>query len=512
MTYLDSIENKLEFFVKRPFFALLTIGMIGLLVRLYYFPQNVPLVLDGLEYFFYATDVSILGHLPTYNYLANNGWPIFLSIFFSLFKFDNFLDYMNLQRIISISISTLTILPVYYLCKRFFDIRYSIIGSSIFVIEPRLIQNSLLGITDPLYIFLVACSLALFFSKNSLTIYCSFVIIAVASMIRSEGLFVLFPLLVTYYLRNRKEKKVFIKCVIAIAIFVMVLMPMAILRIENYGQDALTGRISSETQSVLILSSHEKGLFSYLIHATENFVKFSLWSLIPTFIFFIPIGIFLILKYRNLENLSIVLIIISMLIPIFYAYSVAPDTRYIYPLFPIFCILSIVTIQRFIKSHQYRNVLLIFIIGIVLLSSLVFLDVKRYDYEHQREAFTLAQKVSGVASGINNYFPEDSYVPVASIPQKWPVLKSSIIVHPSIIQADSFTSLEKYIESARKNNLTHLVLDGQKNRPNFLNDAFYHESKYPYLIKIYESSEHGFKYHLKIFKIDYEKFNAVVTQ
>ena len=32
------------------------------------------------------------------------------------------------------------------------------------------------------------------------------------------------------------------------------------------------------------------------------------------------------------------------------------------------------------------------------------------------------------------------------------------------------------------------------------------KEKFPYLIKVYDSSEQGYDYHLKIFRIDYEKF------
>ena len=37
-------------------------------------------------------------------------------------------------------------------------------------------------------------------------------------------------------------------------------------------------------------------------------------------------------------------------------------------------------------------------------------------------------------------------------------------------------------------------------------DVFKNENRFQYLIKIYDSSEHGYDYHLKIFRIDYEKF------
>ena len=40
----------------------------------------------------------------------------------------------------------------------------------------------------------------------------------------------------------------------------------------------------------------------------------------------------------------------------------------------------------------------------------------------------------------------------------------------------------------------------------FFNQVFNNESDYPYLEKVFDSDEKEFKYHVKIFKINYEKF------
>ena len=61
-------------------------------------------------------------------------------------------------------------------------------------------------------------------------------------------------------------------------------------------------------------------------------------------------------------------------------------------------------------------------------------------------------------------------------------------------------------ELITKNELSHLVVDGASNRPTFLNDIFYHEDSFPFLIKVYDSKDDGYNYHVKIFRIDYEKF------
>ncbi len=499
-------DKKLDFFTNNSLVSLTIIGVIGLAVRLFYFPFNVPLTLDALNtYFFYATDTSILGHLPTDFFIANNGWPVFLSFFFSIFRFDNAFDYMALQRVITILLSVLTIIPVYFLCRRFFDKPYALVGAAIFVLEPRIIQNSLLGLTEPLYIMLIATTLCLFLSPNRKIVYVSFAVIALASIVRSEGLFVFFPLLIIFFMRNRKERNIILKTIFVIGIFVLIILPIAVFRIQVQGNDVMTGRIIDSTNQILT-SSHETGFSEHIIWTIVNFVKLSGWSTIPIFIFFLPIGIFFILKNRNHQSIALILVAIFMLIPIFYGFSLAQDTRYMYPLFPLFCVFSVFTVKRIIERKETRNTFLILIIIGILLASGIFLDIKKFNYEHQNEAFGIAHQVVNTAKGINDYYPEDSYIRPAEIQSKWPTLRSNIPSFVTIIQTKNFDSLEKYIKSSENEGLTHLVVDDSKNRPVFLNDVFNHEEKYPYLIKTFDSQENGYKYHVKIFKINYEEF------
>jgi hypothetical protein len=68
------------------------------------------------------------------------------------------------------------------------------------------------------------------------------------------------------------------------------------------------------------------------------------------------------------------------------------------------------------------------------------------------------------------------------------------------------SSVEDYIIFGKKVGLTHLVTDGKSAQPKILNDVFYNEKNYPYLLKQFDSTEHGFKYHMKIYKIDFHLF------
>ena len=159
------IEEKITFFIDKPVISLLIIGSISLAIRLLFFDSEISIRQDANAYFWYAMDMSILNYFPSSAH-ANDGWPMALSGIFYIFNFNNYLDYTILQRITTIIISTLTIIPVYYLCKKFFQPSYSLMGAALFAFEPHLIQNSLLGLTEPLYIILVISALSLFLSEN----------------------------------------------------------------------------------------------------------------------------------------------------------------------------------------------------------------------------------------------------------------------------------------------------------------------------------------------------------
>ena len=200
-----------------------------------------------------------------------------------------------------------------------------------------------------------------------------------------------------------------------------------------------------------------------------------------------------------------------MFVPILYALSTASDTRYFLPLYPLFCVLSVYAIKKYHTKFANRKIFSIILIGGILLSSSLFLDYKKIDIEHEKEAWSLAYQVANRTDIINSYYPESGYLAITTITQSshFPSLHSEFkdeAVKQINIHANN---LEQYIKLGKDAGLTHLVLDGTdniQNRPIFFKDVFLHEEKYPYLIKIYDSWEHGYKYHVKIFKIDYNKF------
>ena len=504
------LEKKLAIFTNNTALSLCTIGFVGLVVRLYYFPQGIPLSLDALTYFFYANDVSILNKLPTGYDFPNNGWSLFISFFFSIFHSNNILDYMDLQRYLSISISVLTVVPVYFLCRRFVEKQYCLFGAVLFVLDPRLVQNSLFGDTQPLFILLGAVSLVTFFSKNMKIVYFSFGVASLSALIRYEGILLIVPFVIMYLVRFRKEDKIILKFCVAIAIFLLVIVPASYIRVQSTGNDGLTSHIVGGVivTDTLMKADNETGGVNFIINGFVNLLRFLGWVLIPIFIFFVPLGFFYFVRKRDHKMVTIMLVLFIMLLPALYAYARdIKETRYLYFVFPIFCIFSGFAIKKLLSKTKRENLVLVAVICCVIGASLVFLDYKKIDYEHEREAYEISKHVSILTKVTNDYYPEVKYIRVPPPTYDFSTVINGTKFGPEIIYVDGLDSLEKLIENTN-NRLDHLVLDGAKSRPNFLNEVYFNEQKYPYLIKEFDSKELGFDYHVKIYKIDYEKYAA----
>jgi len=217
---------------------------------------------------------------------------------------------------------------------------------------------------------------------------------------------------------------------------------------------------------------------------------------------------------------------------IFYASSRGiVEPRYLLTLFPIFSLIAIYTVKEITKKFNKDKLISIIFVIAILLSSIVYLDYNKNDYEYELDAYHVGLEVSKRTSGINDYYPEIKYVhnkiDVISNLGTFPILSSEIENKIKLIRTNDraacakvdaietgcrqfdYPSLNEFIDVGKKEGLTHIIADENENRLQFLKDVFKNEEKFPYLTKIYDSSEHGYDYHLKIFRINYEKFDSV---
>lgn len=506
---MSTLRTKIPYFFDNSVLMICVLIVSSLVIRMYLYPYGIPLSLDALNaYFLYASDTSILGHFP--KGLANNGWPGFLSMFFSIFHFQTSMEYMDLQRILSISFSVLTIIPVYYLGRKFFDKNYSILCAVIFAFEPRLIQNSLLGITEPMYLFLISLALCLFFSGNKKT-YISFIVVGLASIVRSEGLFLLFAMLAVLIIQNKTHlKRMLVRIPISLGLFIGTILPMSIIRFMINGTDSLVGRAIAETGKLgtrVNQGSIETNLVIYFVEGIKTPIMLLGWASIPLFVIFVPASIITIIKDRSKDHFLLILISGFMMIPTLYGLSVGPDTRYIFPLYPMFSIISIYIIKKIFDKKISKKILLFLIIGSIIFLSSIFLYYKQTDLDHEKEAFEISKEVIH-AKGINNYGinDESKYVRVIGFVDEHPVLSDKLWRGPVTFETESFFSLENFIDEYRTENLDFIVVS-TTNRSGFLDDIFYNENNYIYLEKVYDSFDHGYKFHVKIYKINYDIYD-----
>ena len=316
------------------FYFICGIWLIGLFFRLFYFDETIPVALDALSFFTYSADINAIGKLPDNYDIAKPGWSYFLAAVFSIFNFEYTMQYMQLQKLLSISISSLTVFPLFFLITKFSQSKYALLGVLIFAVEPRIIQNSLTGNAEPIFIFFLVATILLFLNKNNKIIYLSFLLAGIATIIRPEGLFLFVGISISYIIRFRKTQFVIPKYVFALIIFILILTPVVL----HKQQDGMYGSIFERTYSILFendnydkktretlaimgqVDSSQKNT-QVFISTMEHFFKYLGWVLIPLFIVLAPIGFILFFKNFNTEKLTIIILTISMTMPALYAYS-----------------------------------------------------------------------------------------------------------------------------------------------------------------------------------------------
>jgi hypothetical protein len=235
--------------------------------------------------------------------------------------------------------------------------------------------------------------------------------------------------------------------------------------------------------------------------------------MIPNFIIFLPLGIFLIFQKKNFEKNTIIISSFIMMIPGFYAYTFpanpALDTRYLYTLFPIFSVLAVLSINRLIGKLNKSNIIIVIIISLIIISSLLFYDYKKIDYDHEKESFEIMKEVSLKVKGVNNLPTESRYLSTIQTINQWPTPYLEIKFDIQSISYENEDNLQDWISKSKDKGLTHILIDNNKQRPDFLKEIFFEETKYTYLEKIYDSRNQGFDYQLKVFEINYELFESL---
>ena len=141
------------------------------------------------------------------------------------------------------------------------------------------------------------------------------------------------------------------------------------------------------------------------------------------------------------------------------------------------------------------------------------MEYQKPDYENEREVYQIMKYVIKNTDGVNAMSPESRYFKTAEIEQKWPNMSNLEISDSGHVSreinrifAEDFETLDELLIEAKLQGITHLLVDSKNDRPDFLKLIYKKDDEYTFLKKIYDSSENGFEYHVKIYSIDYKIF------
>lgn len=532
-------DNRKQNSKYKYFLFLLLIITVGIIVRLIITPYEIPISLDSFYYFTYSLALIEQGPFPREYLNVNFGWSSFVSLFFLFLKDSNMMDMMLVQRIVSISISVFTVIPIFYLLKKFFKKNIAIIGISIFCFEPHIIMNSVVGGTMPLFVLMVTCSIYFSILKKTKYFVLSFVFISLSSFVRYEGFLLFIPAIVSIFLQKNSGMDKIKNLCLSVFICLIVLIPIllvgyesdapicnncAFLDIFNYipiisHLFSINSFITNVTETDIMnygeINSTIKKEERFVIYFVDAFFAFSKIFgilLIPILVIILIPAIFVISKRFSRDKILIIIYSLIIILPSWYAVSRGiQDVRYLYPLIPIIILFSSTSIKKFcVKENENKiGIGIIIVLGII---SFTFIGFQIEDYNIEEAVFNAATYIVQNSNGVN-LEPGGKFLKIAEMKNNWRKLpqvdeKNKIFVSTKRISLGDYQNIEKFIEESKTEGLTHIVTYNQ-NEKDFLTEIFHNEGDYPYLSKVYDSNELGHKKQIKIFKINYAKFEKL---
>jgi len=535
---------------KKIFLILVLIGMISLGFKIYLVDFSIPVFSDALEYTQHSIAQSqgqFLEHPQ-----RHSGWPLLQSPFMYMLDSDNFLDYSNTSKILSIVISSLTIIPLYLLSNRYLDPKFSLLVVGIFAFEPRLIQNSVLGFSESFFIFIMIFSLYFITKNEKKYIILSFILAGILWWIRPNG-FILFPILTIIYFIKFKFSILSIRDFLFYFLsFIIIVSPLLLQRYEQFGNPMynwIGERIwfgdYSHSRSILpgekytaldFISANgfQSFIEKFFFNGTITLFSTLGYMMLPYLIILTPLGIIFSFKNKisnySLSSISIV-IIVSIVISIV-PFAVIPDKRLILSLFPFLMIFSVFTLkyyfQKFNFLHNNSKFFFISIFCILIITSSVM--VSRYDQstiisENEQLDFTkyLIQNFNGKLLfepyNTQKYFNHpmifensENFLGI-KITENWKDGDTFFNYPSTTFSRISVygTNMNELIENGEKVGLTHIMAtsDGTSFF-NFVNQLYFEDKQYPFLIKVYDSKDFNHEnFNVKVFEIDYSKYRSI---
>jgi len=532
---------------------LIIIGTISLLFKLLTVDFSLPFRGDNMFYTLEALQYSQGDYFIPQK--TNPGWPLFISSFLWLFNSDNFIDYSNLVRGLSLSVMSFTILPMYILARKFFDQKYSLVAVILFAFEPHLNYIAGRGVSEPLFILISVLAFLFILDKKPKFIFLSFILSGIFWWIRIEGFYLFIIISIIYLLNFRKSRNFIRNYGICIAIFLIVVSPMFLQRDMQYGDPFYIWygeNFFAEDYSELLTNTNDSSFFSYveeygIFSFIDKFVIKGISNLsnalasisYPYLFILLPFGILFSLRafdqnkdYIRANWIFILTILATLLIP----FSIITDQRFLFVLLPFLIIFAVLPIQRLIEyglstfsfSKKQKTISLLIILSIVvILSALFTTGVSKYGYglidsEKENEKIEYAKFLVNNLDGrmldggyVTEYVKTIKYTETAELfenyksPRGKDPFPDTYTSGSLVMIREDGKTLEELISNGEKSSLKYIgISEDGSDMLLFLDDVYLHDENYPYLIKISDSVEEGYqKLKVKVFRIDYNIFH-----
>jgi len=292
------------------------------------------------------------------------GWSLVLSPIPTFLNSDNFLDHASAARILSIAISTVTIIPMYILARRFFDEKHSLVASCFFAFEPHLNYNAGTALSEPLFIFVLILSMVFILNDKIKYHYLAFIFAGFCWWIRLEAIYPIIAIISIYFIVHRAKSNSLRNFFFCMIFLFLIISPLFIQRDIQFNDPFYiwqSGTILSEDYAELLTTPENAGIGDFvekhgilglvdrLANGLLNLFGILARMLYPYLFILLPFGILFSLrpvgqKMNNIKaNWIIIISIISVLTIIF---AIFEERRYLLPIFPFLIILSIIPIQR----------------------------------------------------------------------------------------------------------------------------------------------------------------------
>ena len=482
------------------------------------------------------------------------GWPLALAPFMTIINSNDFLDYANFARILSLTISTITIFPMYVLARKFFNEKYSLIAASLFAFEPHLNYNSGAALSEPLLILVLITSMIFILHNKTKYFYLAFVFAGLCWWVRLEVIYPMLAIILIYFVIHRSKRnslRNFSFCIVFLLITISPLFIQRDLQFDDPFYVWYGGTILADDYAELLTSPEDKGITDFVekhgilglmdrfANGLTNLFNVLFRILYPYLFILIPFGVLFSLrpidqKLKHVKaNWIMILTLIGVLV---IPFTIIDERRFLFPLLPFLIVLSTIPIQRvtnyglstFSFSERQKSVFLVIVVGVVLLLSTIFtMGVGEFGYglpnsalEQEKLEFTeyLVENYDGKILRDETVIDYLAYASLTSGDNDFKSFKSPRGKNP---YPDLYEPGKVVWLSVNGKNMKELIINGELRELKyigilekgsyffpFLNDLYHNEEEYPYMEKIFDSDEMNYKeFKIKAFEINYQKFH-----